>query len=179
MFHQIYMPSQRAFGLAAGRVLRLDPRPTIIAPQHGGILVGDQVASVVEAVGRLEVGLDLPESAADAARFVSAANDIARELQEIAGVERTRELLAGFAGDTSFTRLFVLDGAGAIASFKVAPRLALEAFANDALAALPPDRRSDLRRSIQLIRRQYNLDPTHGPSSPTSTKPGPRRITDV
>jgi len=175
MFHQIYMPSQRALGLAAGRVQRLTPSPTLIAPQHGGFFVGDEVESVVERVGRLEVGLDLPDSPSDETQFVDAANDIAREYEEIAGADRTRELLAGFATDASFTRLFALDAKGRIASFKVAPRLALEALANDALASLAVERRGDLRRAIQLIMRQHELEPTHSSPGSVVLKAAPPR----
>ncbi len=174
MFHQIYMPSQKALALAAGRVMRLSPRPTTVAPQHGAVLVGDEALRFVERVGRLEVGLDMPESEEQSARYVAAANDLVRELREVAGADRARELLAGFAGDLSFTRLFVLDDAGAIASFKAAPRLALEAFANDVLAALPADLRGDLRRSFQLILRQQELQAAP-PSSPASARSPARR----
>jgi glyoxylase-like metal-dependent hydrolase (beta-lactamase superfamily II) len=158
MFHQIYMPSQRALGLAAGRVQRLSPSPQLIAPQHGALIVGNDVARFVDRVGRLEVGLDLPENPANLERYLAAANAIAAAYEEIAGVEGSRELKAGFAGDGSCSRLFTLDGRRAIASFKVAPRLALEAFAVDAVASVPEHQRADFRRAIDGVLRSYEVN---------------------
>jgi eukaryotic-like serine/threonine-protein kinase len=157
MFHQIYMPSQRALGLAAGRVQRLSPSPQLIAPHHGALIVGNDVARFVERVGRLEVGLDLPDAPANLDRYLAVANAIATAYEEIAGVDGSRALKAGFAGDGSFSRLFSLDGRRAIASFKVAPRLALEAFVDDAIAAVPEAHRTSLRRTIEGIYRRHEL----------------------
>jgi len=159
LFHQIYMPSQRALALAAGRVQRLSPSPQLIAPQHGALIMGNDVARFVDRVGRLEVGLDLPENPANAERYLAAANEIAGAYEAVMGVEGARELKAGFAGDGSFSRLFTLDGRRAIVSFKVAPRLALETFSVDAVASVPEPQRADLRRTIEGILRRHELGP--------------------
>jgi hypothetical protein len=110
-------------------------------------------------VGRLEVGLDLPENPANLERFLAAANEIAAAYEEIAGVEGARELKAGFAGDGTFSRLFTLDGRRAIASFKVAPRLALEAFSDDVIAGVPDALRLGLRKKIDGILRNHGVAP--------------------
>lgn len=158
MFHQIYMPSQRALSLAAGRVQRLSPSPQLIAPQHGALIMGNDVGRFVNRVGRLEVGLDLPENPANVEKYLAAANEIAAAYEAIAGVDGARELKAGFAGDGSFSRLFTLDGRRAIASFKVAPRLALEAFSTDVVAAVPEAQRAEFRRGIDGILRRHEID---------------------
>lgn len=158
MFHQIYMPSRRALELAAGRVQRLLPSPQMIAPQHGAMIMGNDVARFVERVGRLDVGLDLPETPANLERYLAAANAIATAYEELTGVEGARKLKAGFAGDGSFSRLFSLDGRRAIVSFKVAPVLALEAFADDAVAKVPDANRAEFRRVIDSIFRRHEVD---------------------
>ncbi len=163
MFHQIYMPSQRALGLAAGRVQRLSPSSQLIAPQHGGLIMGNDVGRFVDRIGRLEVGLDLPENPANVARYLAAANEIAAAFEAIAGIDGARELKAGFAGDGSFSRLFTLDARRAITSFKVSPRLALEAFSNDAVALVPEAQRVELRRAIDVIQRRHELDLRQAP----------------
>ncbi len=169
MFHQIYMPTQRALGLAVGRVQRLTPTPALIAPQHGAMILGRDIGTFIERIGRLEVGVDLPEKPAHVERYLAAANAIALEYENIAGVEGSRELKAGFT-DGTFTRLFTLDGRRSIVSFTVAPRLALEAFARDAVAAVPAEQRNELARKVEAIWRRNELD---GPATaePAGTAP--------
>ena len=167
MFHQIYMPSARALGLAVARIRRLTPPPHVVAPQHGALIVGADVVPLVESVGSLQVGLELME-ANDDPRFVDAGNDILKEYRELAGADQVRELLAAYGGDQSFTSLFSLDGPERIAAIKVAPRLALDALAGDALANLPAARRGALQRSIRVIWRQHGLDATG--AAPTSAR---------
>ncbi|MCC6523520.1 MAG: protein kinase [Polyangiaceae bacterium] len=163
MFHQIYMPSVRALALAVARVRRLEPAPLMIAPQHGSVIVGADVEPVLDALSGLQVGLDLLEPGGEDLRFVAAANEMLREFSELAGPDGARELLASYGNDGSFTSLFVLEGPAQIAAFKVAPRLALDALANDALASLPAGLRGDLQRSIRAILRQQGLEKSGPP----------------
>ncbi len=163
MFHSIYMPSKRALALAVARVRRLHVQPTTLAPQHGALVVGDDVGPMLDAIADLDVGLDLLESPERDRRFAAAGDDLVREFTELAGAEGARRLLASHGDDTSFTRLFSLDERGAIAEFKVAPMLALETLAGDALAALPAEQRGDFQRSVLMIWRQHEIDRA-GPS---------------
>lgn len=158
MFHQIYMPSRRALALAVARIRRLDPEPILIAPQHGALVGRDDVPQMLNRVSQLEVGLDLLEAATPDDRFCSAGNDLVREFAELAGEARAKSLVSSFADDTSFARVVVLDARHQIAEFKVAPRLALEALASDALAALPAEQRGDLQRSIRSIWKHHGID---------------------
>jgi eukaryotic-like serine/threonine-protein kinase len=159
MFHQLFMPSRRALALAVARIRRLDPPPILLAPQHGALVARDDVPRMLDRIENLEVGLDLLELPVGKERMVSAGNELVREFAELAGHARAKELLGGFAEDTSFPRVLVVED-GQITGFKVAPRLALEALASDALAALPADQRGDLQRSILAIWRQHELEPT-------------------
>ena len=162
MFHQIYMPSRRALALAVERIRRLDPPPLLIAPQHGALIAGDEVGRTLDRLEHLEVGLDLLEAPFREEHLVAAGNELVREFAELAGEARAKELLAAFAEDTSFARVVVVMD-GQISGFKVAPRLALESLASDALAALPADQRGDLQRSILAIWRQHELEPASVP----------------
>lgn len=157
MFHAIYMPSKRALGLAVGRVRRLDAQPTTIAPQHGALIVGDAIDPMLDAIADLDVGLDLLESPDRDARFAAAGDDLVRELGELAGDDRARGLLTSYETYTSFTRLFVVED-GKIVGFKVAPMIALDALASDALAMLPAEQRGNFQRSILTIWRHHELD---------------------
>lgn len=157
MFHQVYMPSIRALALAASRIRRLEPTPTIIAPQHGSLVVGDAVLPAVDAIASLPVGLDVPEAAPGSERFVTAANEIVREYSELAGAERARQLLEGYGDEGAFTSLFHRS-VDRIEGFKVAPYLAVEALCNDALANLSAEHRGNLQRSIRAIWKEHRLD---------------------
>jgi serine/threonine protein kinase/glyoxylase-like metal-dependent hydrolase (beta-lactamase superfamily II) len=156
MFHQVYMPSRRALALAVAAIRTLEPPPTLLAPQHGALVGGDDVPRMLDRIERLEVGLDLPDAAVSDEPFCAAGNDLVREFTELAGEARAKELLQNFTEDSSFPRLVVVDG-GRIARFKVTPKLGLEALASDALAALPADQRGDLQRSIREIWKQHDL----------------------
>ncbi len=165
IFHQIYMPSRRALELAVARVRRLDPPPTLIAPQHGAFIAGDDVPRMLEQISRLEVGLDLMEPTSGQERFLSAANDLVRELAELAGTGRANDILATSATDSSFSRVVVVDADHQITGFRVTPRLALDTLAGDALAALPAEQRGDLQRSIREIWKQHEIETSPGAPS--------------
>ncbi len=158
MFHQIYMPSSRALALAATRIKRLTPSPSVIAPQHGSLIVGEQVSQAVDAVATLTVGLDVFESTEQDPRFLAAANDILREYTDVGGVQQARRLMEAYGQEGSFTSPFVLRGALEIVGFKVAPFLAVEALATDMLSTLTAVRRGDFQRSLAAIRKQHGLD---------------------
>ncbi len=169
IFHQLTMPSRRALELAVERVRRLDPSPTLIAPQHGALVTGDDVPRMLEQVSRMPVGLDLMEPSPLDERFLSAANDLVRELAELAGPERAGGILESSPSDTSFLRVVLFDADHQVTGFRVSPRLALDTLAADALAALPAEQRGDLQRSIREIWKQHEIE--GGPRS-TLTRAG-------
>jgi serine/threonine-protein kinase len=167
MFHELSMPTRRAIALAVARVRRLDPQPLVIAPRHGALVTGESVGTMLDAIERLDVGLDRLESppsslspkAPDAdARCVDAANELVRELAEVAGKDMARDLVMISKEEMSFASMVVVGDDGDIAGFKVTARLALDALAADALAALPAERRGDLRRSVRAIWKAHALE---------------------
>lgn len=58
-FHKIYMPTRQAVAHAVRQVRALRPRVEIIAPQHGFLLKGDFMHTVLERLEKLPVGMDL------------------------------------------------------------------------------------------------------------------------
>jgi len=47
IFHQIYMPSKEALNYAIENARSLQPKPLMIAPQHGGLISGEWVDFVI------------------------------------------------------------------------------------------------------------------------------------
>jgi serine/threonine-protein kinase len=64
-FHQIYMPTNSALRFAIEQIRQLKPAVKVIAPQHGFILVGDFMHTVMDRLERLRVGIDLRRAELD------------------------------------------------------------------------------------------------------------------
>jgi serine/threonine-protein kinase len=58
-FHQIYMPTRSAVAFAVQQVRALQPAVEVIAPQHGFVLTGAFMHSVLDRLDQLPVGMDL------------------------------------------------------------------------------------------------------------------------
>lgn len=58
-FHQIYMPSRAAVAFAIRQIRSLRPAVQVIAPQHGFLLRGDFMYTVMNRLEKLFVGMDL------------------------------------------------------------------------------------------------------------------------
>lgn len=58
-FHQLYMPANKALVSAVERIRALEPRPEIIAPQHGRVIQGALVDEFLDRMVQLPVGLDI------------------------------------------------------------------------------------------------------------------------
>lgn len=58
-FHQIYMPTRSAVAHAIRQVRGLRPKVEVIAPQHGFLLKGEFMHTVLDRLEKLPVGMDL------------------------------------------------------------------------------------------------------------------------
>lgn len=90
LFHQIYMPCNRAIRDSLARVEALEPFPEVIAPQHGDVIRGPWVRDFMERLADLDVGVDMAGSDdADKVLALGALNgffdDLRRRYPETAG----------------------------------------------------------------------------------------------
>lgn len=58
IFHQIYMPSRAAVAATLARIAKLQPHPSVIAPQHGDILTGSLVGDFESRLSTLNLGAE-------------------------------------------------------------------------------------------------------------------------
>jgi eukaryotic-like serine/threonine-protein kinase len=153
VFHQLYMAGNKAIRMAISRIRRLAPKPRIIAPQHGGVVVGDRIQPLLKRMQRLKVGLDLLVDDGDKQRVLRALNEVLAKLSACLGNDEVSGLLRCFTADGSFPNLFVLDG-DKIADIKIEPRAAIRALERDALAGAPPDRVPEVKQLFDSLLRQ-------------------------
>jgi len=78
-FHQIYMPSREILRYAVRQIEALNPAVEIIAPQHGHVIVGEQVPKFLERMRELLVGYDLLIEEFDD-QFLTAYQEVIRQL---------------------------------------------------------------------------------------------------
>jgi len=163
LFHQLYMPSKRALLRAVARTRGLSPFPRVIAPQHGALLLDGEVASMLDWMDTLEVGMDLIESNERDPRFRIAGNAMMQAYASIVGDEKARAFLAGHSSDGTFSNLLELDEAGQISAFRVDPQLALDTLLFDAVAAAPEPERSQVPATLRdTLRRSLRSQPWRG-----------------
>ncbi len=82
-FHQIYMPTGGAVAHAVRLVRALRPRVEVIAPQHGYVLQGGFMESVLGRLESLPVGMDLMHAEMED-RFLPGYRAVVRDLVEAA-----------------------------------------------------------------------------------------------
>lgn len=119
IFHQTYMPVQRAVRIAVDNIRKLYPPPKMIAPQHGTIIRENLIDEFLEKLYELPVGLDLSHpSAIDKAMYVEAINDILETIAQKAGQELVDNVKKQFAVDSSFPSLIQFDQHGKLTDIR-------------------------------------------------------------
>jgi flavorubredoxin len=127
-FHQLYFPSRNALRYALARIRRLDPRPLLIAPQHGGILKGEIVDLFIERMDGLKVGLDIIRSMGTSLSLViEAANEIIRMSAREIGNAGMEDVFNIFHPDGSYPAIFTLGSDNTVRDIKGDPMEAIEA----------------------------------------------------
>ena len=58
LFHQLYMPSNKAIQHTVDLISSLDPLPELIVPQHGDVITGELVYKFLGKLSNLKVGID-------------------------------------------------------------------------------------------------------------------------
>ncbi len=133
LFHQIYMPAQKAVQATVDRITELEPFPKVIAPQHGDVVRGENVTEFLTRLSRLDVGVDLVEvqdaekelSVAALVSFLDGLRDKYADVHRdvLAQLKRTGDFTTPFrfAGDT-ITDLKVMSADGAMYVWKAVER---------------------------------------------------------
>lgn len=127
LFHQIYMPSKSALHYAVTQIRALDPKPVMIAPQHGSIIGEDLIDDFLERLDNLEVGLDLILDADRQENYVAAINEIIAELRGKIGDAEVSKALQLLKADQSLTS-FVVFSDNFLKEIKVDPISVLRLF---------------------------------------------------
>lgn len=135
-FHQIYMPTQEAVALAVRNIRELDPPPSMLVPQHGGIIAGDLIASFLERLEHLPVGLNLLLDSQLKDNYIAAMNELLVELSAVVGSERIADAMKVFGADATFSSTIRADQKG-IQDVKIDPRTAIEIFLTRLTQLLP------------------------------------------
>jgi len=127
-FHQLYFPSRKALRHSLAKIKALDPRPMMIAPQHGGILKGEMIDLFIERMEKLMVGLDIiQDKRVDLSLVIDAANEIARVAVQEIGATNMEKVFEIFHPDGSYPAIFTLGSNNIIRDIKGGPMEAIEA----------------------------------------------------
>jgi serine/threonine-protein kinase len=157
IFHQLYMPSRRALRRAVERVRRLDPPPLAIAPQHGGIIAGEFMESVLSRVAELDAGVDLFDDERDAGRYVNAFNSIIEAVVARVGKEQAAAELRCFSADGTFPNLFIFEDETRIGEIKIEPRAAVQALLERVRVLVPGGEREGFEREVEQVLAKNGL----------------------
>jgi eukaryotic-like serine/threonine-protein kinase len=156
-FHQLYMPSRRALRGAVERVRCLDPKPLAIAPQHGGIIGGEQLEPVLDLVAGLEVGADLFDPGKEMGRYVAATNAIVEALVQRVGEAQVAATLRCFSADGTFPNLFIFEGDLSVVEIKIEPRAAIKALLVRTVKLLERGARAAFEQEAAQLLADHNV----------------------
>ena len=138
VFHQIYMPCQKAIRNAVNSIRSLDHLPEILAPQHGSIVSGALINDFLGRVDYLEVGIDFFLKEHSKESYIEAMNELLSEFGKIAGPAIKSEVLNAILSDSSFPNVISL-GANGIHDIKVDPNFAVGVLLRELHSKTPPE----------------------------------------
>ncbi|NTV14422.1 MAG: hypothetical protein HGA96_10905 [Desulfobulbaceae bacterium] len=124
LFHQLYMPSSRAVSKTVEGILKLNPLPLVIAPQHGDVIRGELVMEFLERLRKLPVGIDLVDDNVPELDLVMLGVNSFLELMEINFPAAHAAFMDKFQKANNFTSPFIFTG-GKISGLKISPDNAL------------------------------------------------------
>jgi flavorubredoxin len=127
-FHQLYFPSREALRYALNRIRNLDPKPLMIAPQHGGIIQGELIDYFISSMDELMVGIDIIRGAViNLSTAVEVSNEIVRVSRKEIGGTGIEDVFRIFHPDGSYPAIFTLGSDNTIRDIKGDPITAIEA----------------------------------------------------
>lgn len=136
-FHQVYMPTSEAVRRAIARVRALDPRPRLLAPQHGALIPESRIDELLAHLERLPMGMDLEDQQEEQERYRDALTRLFSILRKMLGDEVVRGRLTRFLGDATFPNLLVLDDELVVKDIKIDARHAAGAAVRDVTGVVP------------------------------------------
>lgn len=159
-FHQLYMPSNEAIRLAVQKIRALDPKPLMLAPQHGSIIKGDLIDEFLDRMDALYVGLDIITSLKEKLpALIKSLNEINLAVAEIVGREHLDNVLRMFHADGSFPSFFSLTSEGVVTDIKCEPMEAVEALIRCFFKGIDDEQKNLLKTRILRILLDRNIPP--------------------
>ena len=162
LFHQVYMPSQRALQRAIHAVTLLNPAPRIIAPQHGNIITEENVPRVIRILRKIHVGMDLIEYNEQHPEMLALANELLRIFATVAGKRALRRLVVRLREEQHLVSQFELREPDQIVAFKIDSALAIESLFVLAEELVGEIERRQLQLSFKALRQRIRQE--HHPS---------------
>ena len=107
LFHQLYIPCNKAISDTVGRIGMLPKIPGIIAPQHGDILKGKLVETFLDRITRIDVGLDIASNKTDRELIILALNKFLEVFQN-QHPENFNHLMSVLKKPGEFTTFFTI-----------------------------------------------------------------------
>lgn len=159
-FHQIYMPSNDAIRLAVQKIRSLEPKPLMLAPQHGGIITGDLIDEFLAQMDSLSVGLDIIDSLKDKMpALIGALNEINSAVAQLVSKEHLNRVVKMFHADGSFPSFFTITSDGIVTDIKGEPLEAVAALISCYFKGLNEQTRNLLKSRFLRILLDRNLPP--------------------
>ncbi len=129
MFHQIYMPVNKALKKAISSIRALAPGMRMIAPQHGKIIQHDLVQFYMEKLEKLKVGLDIETSALTKENYINAINEILEKTEKTIDPTLSKTVMQSFETDGSFPEILTMKD-GRVTNIKIGLEDAVDIFSS-------------------------------------------------
>lgn len=151
-FHQLYMPTNEALRLAVRRIRELQPPPLMIAPQHGSIILAEDIPFFLDQMENLHVGIDIIAKFEDMMpQLIDGLNEIVATVRKTIGEENVRQTMKMFHADGSYPAIFALSSEEIITEIKGDPIESIEALIRMFFRNCDESRKSILKSIILRI----------------------------
>jgi hypothetical protein len=157
-FHQLYMPSNEALRLAVRRIRELKPAPLMIAPQHGSIILEEDIPFFLDKMENLQVGLDIIATFDRIMpQMIAGLNEIIEKVRTNIGEENVTKTMRMFHADGSYPAIFALSKEGKITEIKGDPMESIESLIRMFFRTCSDHQKSFLKSVILKILVVRNL----------------------
>ncbi|HED09481.1 MAG TPA: hypothetical protein ENJ10_02230 [Caldithrix abyssi] len=157
IFQQIYMPTNTAIENAISEILKVDPEPVMIAPQHGVMIKDDFVQYYIDKIKNLSVGLDLyNQNKIKISQYIEAIRQITHEVKTKFDKKVYDDLQHLLHTDDSFPEIFSIRD-DEIYDIKIAAEDALQYFITKLLRNPGGSVKKDLHMLILRVLAGLNL----------------------